>query len=703
MFHSINKQINVTSGASVGAAVVVMILVGIMLSNSLFSKTSESLRSYTQEIIGESLKKIKSDIQEVETVVSDAVRIAKDMATFQEYLGTSGLISTVSRQQISEYAHYVLANNQGIAGTYITWEANVFDNNDAAFINGGQHSDHNGQFGPYWTRAENGELGVRPVDFDYAYAGTTPNDRGVRPGDWYLCAYDSRRECVTDPAFWNVQGKPTLMTSATAPILRDGKFVGLAGADLSVSFIQQLTVNINNNIYSGAGQMRVLSYFGSVVSDTKNAELVGKPLPDSEWQEIAETVQSGRELIDVGEQTITIVLPLKFSHVSNPWAVELLLPTNIAMRDANELNNELQSSFASNLFLQLIAGALVGVVGFAFVFITAKQISSPVRKASQLVTELSESDGDLTKRINIRIDNEVGTLSRGLNSFLTKTHEIVKDTCDSLTQLRQSAEVNAELSGKTMESVDKQEHDLAEVTSAINEMTSATAEIARNCTDTAQSAQHAFSTVKECAGSLNEAVTSLQKLNNDMERASGQVDELESATQGISGIVGVISDISEQTNLLALNAAIEAARAGEQGRGFAVVADEVRNLATRTNESTTEINNLIDTLAKNSSLAVKAMRNGADLCSENMERTARSQEQLNDVVTTTEHINDAAMTIAAAVEQQNAVAIEVSRNVNSINDAIHDVNEIAHKTNDESTSIQAVTNVLQSKLNQFKY
>lgn len=703
MFHSINKQINVTSGASLGAAILVMSLVGIVLSDFLFSKTSDALKSYSEVIISDSLKRIKGDIQEVEAVVSDTVRMTIDMAATQEYWRDSGLMSTISRDQVNDYVRYFLASNERILSSYITWEPNAIDGNDAGFINAGGHSDANGQFGPYWTRSTSGKLDVRPVDFQFAYNGKTRNSRGVRPGDWLLCSYELKAPCVSDPAVWNVQGKPTLMTSVTAPILENGVFAGLAGADLSVSFIQQLAIDINDKIYNGAGHMQVLSYFGSIVADTRDPNMVGQPLSDQNWNSISKAVQSGKELIEIGPEIIKIVLPLKFSHVNAPWAVELLLPTQVAMRAANEFNEELGSSFNSNLVLQLIAGAVVAVVGFFFVFITAKQISSPVRKASQLVTELSESDGDLTKRINIRIENEVGTLSRGLNLFLSKTHEIVKDTCESLEILRKSAEINSDLSEKTRGSVDKQERDVEEVTSAINEMTRATAEIATNCTDTAKSAQQALGTVTKCASGMDDAVGSLRELTHNMELATQQVDELESATQGISGIVEVISDISEQTNLLALNAAIEAARAGEQGRGFAVVADEVRNLATRTNQSTTEINELIETLAKNSSSAVQAMRVGAKMCNENMKRAASSQAQLREVVETTEQINGATITIAAAVEEQNVVATEVSRNVNNINDAIHDVSDIAHQTNDQSSRIKDVTDILQRKLNQFKY
>ena len=702
MFHSINKQINVTSGASLGAAVLVMTLVGVFLSSSLLSSTSKALNEYSTEIISESLKRIRSDIKDVETIVSDTVRIAKDMATTQEFLYQAQLTDVVNRNHVSDYVRTVLADNSRILGSYIAWEPNAIDGRDATHLNDSGHSDGNGQFGPYWTRSASGELGVRPVNFASAY-DRTPDDRGVMRGEWYMCTFESRSACVSNPAVWDVQGKPTLMTSITAPIESNGKFKGIAGADLSVAFIQQLTETINSTIYQGRGHMRVLSFYGSVVADTKRPGVVGEHLADEQWKSIEKAVKAGREMVDVRDNHIALLLPLTFEGVKNPWAVQYILPNDIAMQKSDELNGQLDGRFKRNLFLQLLSGALIAIAGFVLVFITAKQISSPVRKASQLVTELSESEGDLTKRINIRIDNEVGTLSKGLNSFLSKTHEIVKDTCDSLGVLRNSAQQNAALSHETKESVVKQEQEIQEVTSAVTEMSKATMEIAQNCTDTAQSAESALEKVKDCALGLNTTVESLQALAENMQKASEQVDELESATQGISGIVGVISDISEQTNLLALNAAIEAARAGEQGRGFAVVADEVRNLANRTNQSTAEINSLIDTLAKNSALAVKSMRSGAELCSENAERASNSQTQLQEVVSTTEHISDASISIATAVEQQNSVATEISRNINNINDSVHSVAEIADKTSAESSRINEVTDVLREKLNQFKY
>lgn len=280
---------------------------------------------------------------------------------------------------------------------------------------------------------------------------------------------------------------------------------------------------------------------------------------------------------------------------------------------------------------------------------------------------------------------------------------MVTETSESVLRLTDVAKRSCRLSMQTEESVNSQKSELSQVSSAVYQMSQASAEVARNCADTANSAKDAHSKVQICAQELNETVQSLQGLTQHMREAAGNMDELEVATQSISGILDVIKGISEQTNLLALNAAIEAARAGEQGRGFAVVADEVRSLASRTQESTEQINNLMQSLVTSAALSVKTMREGTKTCEDNVHRAIASQEQLNEIVTSTQSISGASITIASAVEQQNAVADEISRNVTNINDAVNLIADYATQAKQESAAVDETVIDIQNKLNQFKY
>ncbi|XOV78125.1 MAG: methyl-accepting chemotaxis protein [Aestuariibacter sp.] len=702
-FRSIKKQINVASGISLGAAITVMVVVGVVFGNNLYRNASETTSEYAEQLIGESLKRVASDLNVVEQTISDAVRITQDMASNQIYLLESGKMAQFSRDDTSDYVRHMLASNSNLLGAYITWEKNRIDSDTNYTAENISHSTSDGQFAPYWTRAANGTLDVRPASMASAYNGTTPNARGVRGGEWYLCSAENLKSCVSDPAVWDVQGKPTLMTSITSPIVWQNNLVGLAGVDLSMSFIQQLIEKVNKNIYQGAGRLKLISYHGYIIADTRAPQAVGEELDNTEWQTLKSHIQAGQEQLSHSDTAIELLLPLKFKQVEKPWSVVLTIPTEVALQQVEQLNTHLKNDFSVSLTGQLISGLVVGLLGFAMVFIVSKQIASPVRRASQLVSELSQSEGDLTKRIRVKTDNEIGQMSTHLNSFLDKTHNIVKETCDKVTQMRRASEFSKELSAKTQNSVARQEKELSEVSSAVEDTSKASHEVANNCANTADSAQDALEIITQCEKNLVETVSDMKTLTKNMHVSSELVDSLEKATGGINQIVEVIQAISEQTNLLALNAAIEAARAGEHGRGFSVVADEVRNLANRTKESTIEIHTLIESLTENSAKVVETTHRGRELCEANMDKAQESQKQLQKVVVTTKQISDASNSIAAAVEEQNQVTTIISTNISNINEAVRQVSDFARENNQHNQELDKLTREVEATLKQFKY
>lgn len=702
-FKSIKAQIAAATGISLVAAIFAMAGYGAWMGKSLHNNTSTAIVQYSENMVAESLKQVAGEVEEISRTINTNIVLAKSIGITQTYLVDNNKLDTIGRDEFSQYIRHVLAKNEEVLGAYVGWEANVIDYADEQFQGEGSHSDAKGQYGPYWTRSASGNLSVRPMNWEATYDQSNRNSRGLRRGEWYLCSFEGAVPCVTDPAVWDVQGKPTLMTSITAPLIVNGKTVGVSGVDVSMQFIQQLTERVNAGLYEGKGHLKVYSHHGAIVADTENAGQVGKFIEDSIWNEIKFDVQSGRQRFTQDDNEIKVLLPLVFTSTKMHWAVEMTLPLNVAMAEANQLNATISERFTDNMVGQLVAGVLFGLAGFAGVFYFSGMLASPVRKAARLVHELSMSNGDLTRRLRIDQKNEVGRLVSGLNSFLEKTHGVVTDTSASVAQLTDAAEQSMQLSVKTDESVNSQKAELTQVSSAIYQMSQASAEVSRNCTEAANSAQEMHAKVLDCSTGLDETVSSLQGLTQHMRDTAGNMDELETATQSISGILDVIKSISEQTNLLALNAAIEAARAGEQGRGFAVVADEVRNLASRTQESTEQINDLMQSLVKGASLSVQTMREGTSTCEENVERAMASQNQLKEIVTSTQDISGASITIASAVEQQNAVADEISRNVVNINDVINLIADYATQAKEQSVTVKDTANDIQTKLNQFKY
>ncbi len=320
----------------------------------------------------------------------------------------------------------------------------------------------------------------------------------------------------------------------------------------------------------------------------------------------------------------------------------------------------------------------LGCIAFAalMIWLLDRSIIVPIRVMRTAIAQIAR-DSDLSLRIPVTGTNGISDAGREFNKMLDKFRAIVEQVSSSSAQLASASAQMSSVTEKTSQGVRSQRGEIDQVAAAMNEMSATVQEVARNAEQAAHAAQSADQSAKSGALVATEAMGGIDALVSEVERSASAIHELEAESESIGMVLDVIKGIAEQTNLLALNAAIEAARAGEQGRGFAVVADEVRTLASRTQKSTQEIHQMIERLQAGASNAVQVMeaaRGKGKLGVEQVERAAESLAEIAGAVAT---INDMNNQIASAAEQQSSVAEEVNRNVVNIS---HGSAQSAHGT-----------------------
>ncbi|MBV7297892.1 methyl-accepting chemotaxis protein [Enterovibrio paralichthyis] len=373
------------------------------------------------------------------------------------------------------------------------------------------------------------------------------------------------------------------------------------------------------------------------------------------------------------------------------WFVVAEVPTA-------EVYNELTGTAQQIILLSVLVCALIAV---AAVFL-ASTITRPISDLAKVFRDIGEGEGDLRQRLEVKGNDEIGQLAQGFNGFVSKIHQVVGDVAATSQSLNNSASVVAEQAQMTQTQSQSQRDRTMLVVTAINEMGATVNEIAANAAHAADSANNAANETATGQNVVMSAQESIQQLAADMDNMAEVIRKLAGNTQQIGSILDVIRGVSEQTNLLALNAAIEAARAGEQGRGFAVVADEVRSLASRTAESTNEIQTMIDDLQKEAQFAVEAMENSQHLTSQGADASQNAASALMQINEQIVLISDINTQVATATEEQSTVVADINRNIEDINVTTQQTADTADNMARASDELRELSHRLDDLVRRFK-
>nr|WP_085608014.1 MULTISPECIES: methyl-accepting chemotaxis protein [unclassified Pseudomonas] len=434
--------------------------------------------------------------------------------------------------------------------------------------------------------------------------------------------------------------------------------------DVAIASLKQLNVHFASSQQDALRQLETaLTNYRSALQAFKNAN--------------TDAVQARKEMTDQGATIVTLS--------------EQLYQIQLDRRDVES---------AQARTLQLISTLLALLVGVIAAFIITRQITRPLQETMAVVDRIAS--GDLSHNVIVTRRDELGVLQQGIARMGVTLRDLISGIRDGVTQIASAAEELSAVTEQTSAGVNSQKVETDQVATAMHEMTATVQEVAHNAEEASQAAAAADGEAREGDKVVNEAIAQIERLASEVVRSTEAMSVLQQESDKIGSVMDVIKAVAEQTNLLALNAAIEAARAGEAGRGFAVVADEVRGLAQRTQKSTEEIEGLVAGLQNGTQQVSAVMNNSRALTDSSVALTRKAGDSLENITRTVSNIQSMNQQIAAAAEQQSAVAEEISRSIINVRDVSEQTAAASDETAKSSVELARLGGQLQQMVSHFR-
>jgi len=474
-------------------------------------------------------------------------------------------------------------------------------------------------------------------------------------------------------------------------VMHEGKRIGVTGIGLSLANLGQTVANFS---LGESGRLMLVDSQG-IVKVHSDTSMVGKSLSAIGMASVSKNVtnlnDNGLEIneVEIDQQTMLVGL---MSLPQLGWVLVSVQPTSEVLAEINH-------------FIETMTW--IGVsIALLFVAVSAYMthiLLKPLSTTADLLLEIGSGGGDLTQRLDESRSDEVGNIAKGYNQFVAYMGNVLQEIESSRQALVSSIEYIDQQASEMKQQIHGQEQNIHQVATAIHEMSASSEEIANNANHTSDNVQQTTLEVKKGLESVSDTFSHTEAMSQQLDQSNQSIEKLSNDIKAIDTVLDVISGVSEQTNLLALNAAIEAARAGEQGRGFAVVADEVRTLASRTHESASEIRTIIENLQSLSNTVVSEVSQSHKIGQDCLTAAQSSEHHLASINRIVEEIHQLSAQTATATGQQSQVINEIAPHVESIADVARSNTDMVTQTSQRCISLKQNANSLSDLVAKFKF
>ncbi|WP_194165800.1 methyl-accepting chemotaxis protein [Shewanella sp. YLB-07] len=610
----------------------------------------------------------------------------------------SGVNSVGADTIVKQFIAALEVQDKAVFAGYMVWDQKTWPTESEVQV--AEAINSKGYLAPFFSPNSNNSFDSVAME---SFNNTALNSNGERTDDWHLMPFETGRTFVMEPYIYPVRGRDELITTISQPIKVNGHIIGTLGFDLSLSELQGQSEKLAYKLFDGESNIIISSWKGAVLANSGAPSQVGKKVSrqlSSQWSDIqalARQAESG--LMSIGSQEYAIT---SVNTSDSHWIVMVSVPRSKLIQGITEFETWSDIQNESAIKQGVLAGLFAVILGIVAMTMIGNSLGRILTNLVERFKDVAEGDGDLTYRIEKSGKDETAQLAHWFNTFLIRLQETLGTVMQTAEQVELSSAKGKLQAEDSKQKLLGQVNEVNSLATAINEMSATAQEIASSAVQAAAAASQVQSNSVSGMKQMSNTVSAVSDLALKINSAQGQTRNLAKSSAAIQGILSEIGGIADQTNLLALNAAIEAARAGEAGRGFAVVADEVRNLATRTQSSTEEIRKMLARLETETQSIVDLMQESQQQAIGTKEETQAAQQALAEINQAIEVINDMNNQIASAAEEQSAVAEEINRNVVVINDTAIDVMDSMTSAVTTSVELEGSAGDLRVELNKFK-